>query len=278
MFCASPIEKGANAGRYRIDYFIGSRGWKGGQALRGQLLPDRTVVAKCSAIGFTAKGRESWGGGEELRVEAVGIPPYPGSPTPRVVGLLIPVALSDDAPLELIEFIFGDATKPQGDGPRLIVHIVTDEAVIWGGGGFAAAVRRAWPHAQDEFRDWVTQRREHLSLGTVHLSTPRDGVQVASIVAQHGYGPSARPRIRYSALRRGLSEVAHVAREAGATIHMPRIGTGLAGGSWDVVEELVWDTLGREGLHVTVYDRPGRRSVGQESLFSVSERTQRGSL
>jgi len=95
---------------------------------------------------------------------------------------------------------------------------------------------------------------------------------VASIVAQRGYAPTARPKIRYNALRLGLQEVARLAKENGASVHMPRIGTGLAGGSWEIVEELVWDTLGKAGLHVTVYDLPGRRSVGQQqSLFNTSD-------
>ncbi len=274
MFCASPIDAGPNGGRYRIDYSIVSRRWRSGSGLRGLVLPERTVIAKCSAIGFTAKGREAWVKPEELRVEAVGIPPYPGSPTPRVVGLLLPAPENiATGPEAAVEFVFGDAARPQGDDLRTIVHIVTDEAVTWGGGGFAAAVRRAWPHAQNEFREWVTQRRENLSLGRVHFSSESDGIRVASIVAQHGYGPSQRPRIRYGALRQGLIEVAQVAKETHSSVHMPRIGTGLAGGSWDVVEELVIDTLGQEGLRVTVYDLPGRRSVGQESLFRMAERT-----
>jgi O-acetyl-ADP-ribose deacetylase (regulator of RNase III) len=186
------------------------------------------------------------------------------------VGLLVALHNQKKVP-NPIEFIFGDATNPRGDGPRILVQIVTDGAVIWGGGGFAAAVRRAWPHAQEEFRQWVAGSREHLSLGRVHFATPRDGVQVASIIAQHGYALSARPKVRYNALRQGLQEVAKVAQENGASVHMPRIGTGLAGGSWDVVEELVWDTVGRSDQHVTVYDLPGRRSVGQQSLFNTSD-------
>src|SRR6266446_2639226 len=270
MFCLSPVKKGAST-RYRIDYLIGSRGWNRERPLRGELLPERSVVNSCSAIGFTAKGAESWSGGEQIRVEAIGIPPYPASRTPRVVGLLVPFS-DQRATSDSIEFVFGDATSPQGDGPRILVQIVTDGAVTWGGGGFATAVRRAWPSAQDEFRLWVGGGREHLSLGRVHFATPQNGVQVASIVAQHGYAPTARPKIRYNALRLGLQEVARLAKEKGASVHMPRIGTGLGGGSWEIVEEVVWDTLGKAGVHVTVYDLPGRRSVGQQqSLFNTSD-------
>jgi O-acetyl-ADP-ribose deacetylase (regulator of RNase III) len=272
IFCASPIAAGSNVGRYRVDYLIGSRSWKTSRAMRGGLLPERTLIRKCGAIGFTAKGNEVWGDAGEMRIEAVGIPPYPGSVMPRVVGVLLPIVDEVDTVPEFIEFVFGDATKPAGDDLRIIAHVVSDGAMIWGGGGFAAAVRRAWPHAQEEFREWISQQRGNLSLGRVHFSSIQEGVQVASIVAQKGYGPSDKPRIRYGALRHGLTEVARIAVDAHASVHMPRIGTGMAGGSWELVAELVKDAFAPTGLHVTVYDLPGRRSNRQTSLFPESGR------
>ncbi|HZC80427.1 MAG TPA: ImmA/IrrE family metallo-endopeptidase, partial [Nitrospiraceae bacterium] len=119
IFCASPVERGTHAGRYRIDYSIASRSWKIERTIRGLLLPQDTIVASCSAIGFTAKGRESWSTDMEVRVEAVGIPPYPGSASPRVVGLLLPLLAGVPTHPELIEFILGDATKPFGDGRKM---------------------------------------------------------------------------------------------------------------------------------------------------------------
>src|SRR6266566_2008345 len=213
-----------------------------------------------SAIGFTSKGDESWTDkSDQLHVEALGIPPYPGSLRPRVVGLLRTIDEGREPAPELVEYVIGDATEPRGDGPKLIVHIVTDAAITWGGSGFAAAVRRAWPMAQDEFRLWVGPGRKELVLGNVHFSSVREDVDVASVVAQHGYGASAQPRVRYNALREGLRKVSTVARKKGATVHMPKIGTGQAGGSWDVVEELIRLTLCEEEVHVTVYELPGSR-------------------
>jgi hypothetical protein len=37
---------------------------------------------------------------------------------------------------------------------------------------------------------------------------------------------------------------------------MPRIGSGQAGGSWWIIEELINDTLVNRGICVTVYDLP----------------------
>ena len=41
---------------------------------------------------------------------------------------------------------------------------------------------------------------------------------------------------------------------------MPRIGTGEAGGSWNIVEGIIQDALVSRGIRVTVYDLPSRRA------------------
>jgi hypothetical protein len=51
--------------------------------------------------------------------------------------------------------------------------------------------------------------------------------------------------------------LADKAVELGASVHMPRIGCGLAGGNWSRVEPLVTERLVRRGLAVTVYDHGG---------------------
>ncbi|GHA76937.1 Appr-1-p processing protein [Streptomyces termitum] len=48
--------------------------------------------------------------------------------------------------------------------------------------------------------------------------------------------------------------LADKAAELGASVHMPRIGCGLAGGSWGRVEPLVRKRLVERGTEVTVYD------------------------
>jgi O-acetyl-ADP-ribose deacetylase (regulator of RNase III) len=62
--------------------------------------------------------------------------------------------------------------------------------------------------------------------------------------------------------------VFEVAKRLNASVHMPRIGTGLAGGAWTVVEEIINETLTRMGISVFVYDRvQGKeRSKAQQDL------------
>jgi hypothetical protein len=257
MFCAARIDSGENAGQFVLSYTIASQSWSS-DVRDFQVPPPSSVLSECTSIGYTTSSVETWGS-SRLRVEAVAIPPYPGSPFPRVVGILKPVhRIESSAGKEpSLRFVRGDALKPRGEGPRILVHVVNDRTPNWGGGGFAEAIRRRWPEVQDDFRESVNRDRELLRLGRVRMCAAGDGVFVASVVAQKGYGESVRPRIRYAALRKGLDTVAAEAVRHQATVHMPRIGAGQGRGSWAVIEDIIQIVFGEAGVSVTIYDLPG---------------------
>jgi hypothetical protein len=255
MFCASQVESGRLAGRYRIDYSIVSSTWDPAPRWNA-LLPGSTALAECTAIGFSTTARETWGeGGPILQIEAVGIPSYPGARFPRVVGLAIrrddPVASASPT----LTFVRGNALEPRGADPRFLLHVVNDKTPNWGGGGFAQSIKARWPRAQTEFRRWATESRS-LSLGNVHVVAVDEGLTVASLVAQKGYGPSVTPRVRYAALRQALETVAALAKKTGASLHMPRLGAGQGGGSWVIIEDLIQSVCLAFGLTATIYDLP----------------------
>jgi O-acetyl-ADP-ribose deacetylase (regulator of RNase III) len=78
---------------------------------------------------------------------------------------------------------------------------------------------------------------------------------VANIVAQHGMAAQAGiPPIRYEAVEECLARVAERALALGASVHMPRIGCGLAGGKWERIEPLLIKTLAARHVSVSVYD------------------------
>ncbi|MEU4464677.1 hypothetical protein AB0G20_13345 [Streptomyces sp. NPDC024017] len=53
---------------------------------------------------------------------------------------------------------------------------------------------------------------------------------------------------------KGVKVIAGWGRQLGASVHMPGIGCGLAGGKWSRVEPLGQERLARRGIRVTVYD------------------------
>lgn len=254
MFCASRRELSSGSDRYVLDYMVGSRSWKGSLP-SGAPLPTNSAVRECTAIGFTAKADEVWPGiTGGVHLECVGIASYPGHRYPRVVGFgTQPTAAREKR--NTVTYLRGDATQPRGNGVRMIVHVVNDRTPNWGG-GFALAVRRRYPEVQAEFIEWWRDSMTQSRLGSTHVCRLSQDLAVTSLVAQHGLGPSREARIRYGALETCLESLASEARAAPASIHMPRIGCGQAGGSWEVVEELIQTCLIESGVSVTVYDLP----------------------
>jgi O-acetyl-ADP-ribose deacetylase (regulator of RNase III) len=224
----------------------------------GSVLPARTGAAECTAIGYTAKKTEHWPRFGEVRTECVGIAPFPRDIYPRVIGFVLPMQTQAITQPQ-ITYVRGDATQTRGEDRKVLVQVVNDGAFTWGGSGFAAAVKRRWPSAQKSFTDQVRSDRSSLRLGSVVTCHVEPDVTLASLVAQRGYGHSPRPRIRYGALKDCLLRVSEIAKRLNASVHMPRIGAGQAGGAWPVVAEIVNETLTRVGIKVLVYDLPQGR-------------------
>jgi O-acetyl-ADP-ribose deacetylase (regulator of RNase III) len=273
MFCASARPR-AEKMSYVADYYIPSQAWSHGVPAARAIGVD-TVLSECTAIGYTAHRIENWPVlRDALNVECVGLPPYPGSRFPRVAGFVRLAAGEASGLVERIQYLDGNALEPRGAGARVICHVVPDRSYIWGGNGFAANVRRKFPNVQREFKIWAQSGPGKLQLGSVHFALAADSIWIASMVAQRGFGPSLTPRIRYEALERCLEQVAAKASAEKATVHMPRIGTGAAGGQWELIEELIVEKLFRTTLAVTVYELPPRPSQSlkpepaQTRLFS----------
>ncbi len=162
---------------------------------------------------------------------------------------------------EVITYVTGDATWPVGDGQKLIAHICNDEGK-WGS-GFVVALSRRNRIAEDAYRLWHRNRENGgmpFALGQVQMVNFDDGVWVANMIAQLGvrHDMHAPRAVHYGALRAALTKVADYACRGldAPSVHMPRIGCGLGGGDWRVVEGLINDTLISRDVPVTVYDLP----------------------
>jgi O-acetyl-ADP-ribose deacetylase (regulator of RNase III) len=154
-----------------------------------------------------------------------------------------------------ITYLRGDATQPRGTGLRIICHVVNDRAGRWGG-GFALVIRRRFREVQEDFLSWTRANTEQFALGNSRLCPIDESLAVFSMICQQGFGPSRRPRIRYAAMKACLEQLAEIAGNHAASVHMPRIGCGQAGGSWSVVSELIDESLCNRGIPVTIYDLP----------------------
>ncbi|MEV4546206.1 macro domain-containing protein [Micromonospora echinaurantiaca] len=154
-------------------------------------------------------------------------------------------------PLTIIK---GDATSPQAKGPKVIAHICNDLGG-WGK-GFVLAISRRWPEPERDYRQWHRGRASNdFALGATRLVQVAPYVWVANMVGQRGIKTgSAGPPIRYDAVERCLASLAEQAAALGASVHMPRIGCGLAGGTWNRIEPIILRTLCARDIAVTVYE------------------------
>jgi O-acetyl-ADP-ribose deacetylase (regulator of RNase III) len=153
-----------------------------------------------------------------------------------------------------ITCVAGDATTPLGKGVKIIAHVCNDMGG-WGK-GFVLALSRRWPQPEADYRRWHRERAGNdFGLGAVRLVRVDTYLWVANMIGQHGTRTGGKgPPVRYDAIDTALTTLGGRALELGASVHMPRIGCGLAGGRWGKVEPLVLERLSTRGVQVTVYD------------------------
>lgn len=255
VFFASPVITAQKTRSYRVDYSVASPTASRVSMSRGRV-PDNSVIQTCTAIGHTNRAVEDWVVGSETEIECVGIPGYPGSVYPRVAAL-VRFAKSSES-ISPIRLLHGNVLAPRGSGQKILCQMVNDRAKRWGGGVARQAAKR-FPEAHNNFTQSFLEIPRIQRLGRVIFNEVDDEIKIASMIAQEGFGQSSTPRIRYSALEQCLATVSSRALDEQASIHMPRIGTGAAGGDWDTIQEMLDDTMIRAGLSVTIYDLPPKR-------------------
>ena len=141
--------------------------------------------------------------------------------------------------METIKYITGDATQPKGDENKIIVHVCND---IGGWGkGFVLAISNRWKAPEKAYREWYASQKD-FGLGEVQFIKVEDNLWIANLIGQHKIrkDKQGNPPIRYDAIKEGMQKVAHQAGKLNASVHMPRIGCGLAGGKWENIEP-IWE-------------------------------------
>jgi len=153
-----------------------------------------------------------------------------------------------------ITYLVGDATEPkEGLNTKIIAHICNDVGA-WGK-GFTAALDKKWDKPRKAYKEWANG--EYFDLGGIQFVTidKEADLYVANMVAQHGLRSKDNPTpIDYKALKRCLDLVEEEANFLEASVHMPKIGTGLAGGDWQIIEKIIVNQLCVHNIAVYVYE------------------------
>lgn len=149
-----------------------------------------------------------------------------------------------------INYVKGDATKPIGEGVKLIVHVCNNIGA-WGA-GFVLALSKRWKEPEHAYR--YRNDFHKYELGNVQYCAVENDIMVVNMIAQEGIGSDSEgnPPIRYDALKKCLQDVNRVAQELNASVHGPRFGAGLAGGDWSKIENLLEEIF--HNVQVNIYD------------------------
>ncbi len=142
----------------------------------------------------------------------------------------------------------------------LLPHIVNDKGG-WGS-GFVLPLAKAYPQAEKDYRDWaagVAEEATTFKMGNTYSTKGTDNTFIIHMCAQTLSGRRPHERdLRYNELANCMDQVI-VAVETllnrGRTVEIvaPKFGSGLAGGKWEFIHELIEDCWIRRGLDVTVY-------------------------
>ena len=255
MIVALSTKGQRNDDLFTVDYCMASTTWARFTFPRNTSVR-LEALSDCVAIGFTAHGKLKLPDGTRATVEGIGVSPFPHTSHPRIIALLRPESESSSVN-KALEYVYGDATIPGKKGLTIIAFVVNDKTANWGA-GFGLAMKRKFPHCSAELQKRFSFDKGLLKLGNCIQLAANDSVSLACLVAQHGYGSSPHPRVRYDALESALAKLALDAKKSEAVVQMPRIGCGEAGGRWELVEELIHSTLLANGVRVKVYDLPPR--------------------
>lgn len=119
---------------------------------------------------------------------------------------------------------------------KFILHGCNAQGVM--GAGFAKTVKELQSFAYQQYRE--AYERRGLKLGEAIIVRDTKRVIIHAITQQY-YGKDGRRYVSYDAIANAMAAVEE--NLYGETIAMPKIGSGLAGGDWNVIEAIIESEL-----------------------------------
>ena len=119
---------------------------------------------------------------------------------------------------------------------RFVIHGCNAQGVM--GAGFAKQIRSHYPFAYKEYRKFYSEKG--LALGETQFIKCRDRTIINAITQKH-YGFDNVRYVSYDAIANVMMAVEETLY--GETVAMPKIGAGLAGGDWKVIEAIIESEL-----------------------------------
>ena len=183
-----------------------------------------------------------------------------------------------------INYVTGDVTQPEvfahhpaEDTTAIVVNCV-DNSGSWGSGGVFSSLNRLSPFIGAKYE--AAGENDDLQLGDAHLEklellegglSHPGKLWVVNIVAQKR-DKKGVSGVQLPALEEAFRKISHVAKEAGASVHFPRIGQKTPNFNWYGTERLVRKWFCAKGIPTYIYyfSRKRRHGGGHDDEGSSS--------
>ena len=131
-----------------------------------------------------------------------------------------------------------------------ILHGCNSRGVM--GSGFALQVKQMYPKVYEVYQAYCKQNDPKYLLGSV-CSVVDGDIVFLNCITQDLYGYSKEKFVSYDAVDMCMTKIAEcLPDDPNLKMAMPKIGAGLGGGNWEVIEAIVKHRLAWK-FNVTVY-------------------------
>jgi len=215
-------------------------------------IPQSSRAYYCTAPGWTESETVEWDFLDaNYDIFCVGLSPMRKEKRARVGIVIVPNSGREKLQDRRINIVFGDATKPRGNGKKIIAQVVNTGGGL--GAGFGKALVKNYPGIKDAVIKWKSDKNK-FQLGYSQTVQVKHDTYVFQMLAQKGiYAKDDKIPLDYMALQKCLASLREAALEMGADVFMPLIGAGQAKGKWEVIEALIYSELVNEGVKVNIY-------------------------
>lgn len=162
----------------------------------------------------------------------------------------------------MIKYIHGDAVKALQEGQiTVLVHGVNCHGVM--GSGIAKQVKETFPECFHRYEHFVWDRKVNgfpVQVGEL-VNWQRNGRMIVNLFSQSNYGYDGERYCSYDGIEMGLRNLKNNFLNEGDIVAMPKIGAGLGGGDWKIIESIINSVFGDR--EVLVYELEQKKYSSQ---------------
>ena len=120
------------------------------------------------------------------------------------------------------------------------------------GAGIAKTIKSTFPEAYKA--DCLTVKGDKDKLGTCSFATVKvieDNCDIVNAYTQYNW-KGKNPKVDYDSVRKCMKWIKQ--KYTGKRIGLPKIGAGLAGGDWNIIQKIICEELADENVTIVIFE------------------------